>query len=372
MAVRPDFPMNLTAILPLLNQLDFGVYITDLDFRIVLWNRRAEEITGFKASAVVDKCSCDQVLNHVDRTGRPLCSTPLCPMTRAIAGNGPSGKPASLFARRHDARRLPVLANVSPLFDDHGATIGCIQMFRDESEALYDLRLARNVQRRILPQELPKNERIEFDVAFLPHDLVGGDFYDILRIGPNRFGVIVADVTGHGVSAALHTMVLKLLERTIEPCAESPARYLGTLNTEIRRIALPGGFATAVYGVIDAESGEFVYSSAGHCPPLHFHAGSRTVTKLEHGLGLPLGMFDTGAHGEYGQSRVTLEEGDLLLLYTDGIIEVDDENGEMFGTNGLSKLLGQELATDHGLGSNTSTNMYWMLRAKPSFPMTSC
>ena len=100
--MQSDFPIDLTAVRPLLDQLSFGVYITDLDFRIVLWNQRAEEITGFKSSSVVGKCSCDQILNHVDRTGRPLCSTPLCPINRAISGNGPFGKPAPLFARHHD------------------------------------------------------------------------------------------------------------------------------------------------------------------------------------------------------------------------------------------------------------------------------
>jgi sigma-B regulation protein RsbU (phosphoserine phosphatase) len=71
------------------------------------------------------------------------------------------------------------------------------------------------------------------------------------------------------------------------------------------------------------------------------------VTTLELGLGLPLGMFESGAHGEYRESRVNLEEGDVLLLYTDGIIEVDDDNGEMFGMDGLARLFGQKLA-DNG------------------------
>ena len=115
-----EFPLDLGATLPLLNQLDFGVYVIDLDYNLVLWNRRVEEITGFKVSAVVDKCSCEEILNHTDRTGRTLCETALCPMSRATSGDPISGKPASLIARHRDARRLPVLANVAPLRVRHG------------------------------------------------------------------------------------------------------------------------------------------------------------------------------------------------------------------------------------------------------------
>ncbi|MFC2173177.1 PP2C family protein-serine/threonine phosphatase, partial [Acidobacteriota bacterium] len=107
---------------------------------------------------------------------------------------------------------------------------------------------------------------------------------------------------------------------------------------------LPAGFATAVYGILDGNSGEFVYSSAGHIPPLHYHAGTATVTRLKSGLGLPLGMFETGMHGHYRESQVSLEEGDVLLLYTDGIIEVHDDNDEMFGMDGLEGLVERKLS----------------------------
>jgi hypothetical protein len=344
--MQRDFPLNLSAALPIIDQLDFGVYVIDLDFNIVLWNRRAEQITGFKASDVVDKCTCEEILNHTDRTGRPLCGTPLCPMSKALCGDRLSGKPASLIMRRRDTKRLPVLADVAPLSDDDGTTIGCIQMFRDESEALNDLRLARRIQRSILPQILPQSDRVAFDVAFLPHDYVGGDFYDVFRLSGGRYGVIVADVTGHGVSAALHTMVLKLFERAAGAHAEQPARYLEALNTEIGELALPAGFATAVYGIVDATTGAFVYSIAGHSPPLHYHARTGGVTKLESGLGLPLGMFETGAHGDYREASSRLDAGDILLLYTDGIIEVEDDSHEMFGMDGLAGLVERRLSQD--------------------------
>jgi len=335
-----DFPLNLGALLSVLNRLNIGVYITDLDRRILLWNRKAEEITGYRAEHVVGKACRDEVLMHTDKDDRPLCSTDLCPLFRAMMLNKESGEPVIVFAKTADGARIAVSVTVAPLHDEAGNVIGGIETFRDESQRISDLELAGRIQRDLLPRSLPQPAGIRLDVRYYPYDLIGGDFYDVRPLGPGRYGVLVADVSGHGVSAALYTMWLRSLAGVLGTVADRPAEFLGAINRELSRVTLDENFATAFYAVVDAERREVTYCSAGHPPPLHFRAAAGDVSELHTG-GMLLGVVETGS---YEAATVGLEPGDLILCYTDGMTEVIDQQGEMLGQAGLTSLLQREIA----------------------------
>ena len=98
-----SFPLDVDALLSVLNYLNMGVYITDRERRILLWNRKAEEITGYSAESVVGKACHEQVLNHVDKDNHPLCSTDLCPLHRAISLEKESDEPVLVYAKRVQA-----------------------------------------------------------------------------------------------------------------------------------------------------------------------------------------------------------------------------------------------------------------------------
>jgi PAS domain S-box-containing protein len=342
--MKGAFPLDVEVLLSVLNHLNLGVYVTDLDRNIMLWNRKAEEITGYRAADVVGRPCRDQVLTHIDKEGHRLCSTELCPLYRSMQVGKPSQEPVLVYAKKADGMRVAVSVSVAPLRDESGGIVGGIEAFSDESERIYDLEFARKIQENLLPESLPEPPNMRFDVRYYPHDLIGGDFYDVRSIGPGRYGILVADVRGHGVSASLYTMWLKSLTESHRQAAQDPAEFLSALNHELSRFVVTESFATAFYAVVDCERCEVVYANAGHPLPLRFRADGSIAARLE-AHGVPLGIT-----GDVDYSAVTtpLHEGDLLVCYTDGATEVRDRHGRMLGEEGLARLVSEELGRGDG------------------------
>lgn len=330
-----EFPLDLKRLKQVLDYLNDGVYLTDLDRRILLWNRRAEEITGWKAEQVVGTRCRDGILEHVDTHGHGLCESDLCPLLRAMRTDSPSREPVLVYARKADGRRIPVSTSVAPLRDQTGEVVGGIEVFRDESARLADMEFARRVQQHALPAELPGNDSVTFEVGYYSHDLVGGDFYWVKELRPGAFGCLVADVRGHGVSAALYTMVLSSHLAGLAELAEEPGRLMGALNEHLEELTVAESFASAVYLVVDSNAWELRYSNAGHPPPLLLDGERGEVTELA-AHGPFLGMF---VPQEYEESTLALPRQGGLLCYSDGAVEVHGKDGEEFGIERLKQYL---------------------------------
>jgi len=327
---------NLAAVL---RSLNMAVYITDLDRRIVLWNRKAEEITGYKAEDIVGSACHDNILNHVDKHGRRLCTTNLCPLYRAIHLNKESREPIIVYAKTRDGKRVAVSVMTAPLRDEEGRVIGGVETFREETARMHDLEFARRIQRALLPETMPSPPGYEFEARYYPHDLIGGDFYDVRQLDASRYALFLADVRGHGVSAALYTMSLKNLSDRCGDMAADPEKFLSAVNRELGRVTVDESFATAFYGLLDSATGALQYCNAGHPPPLHYRAATGEVTELA-SHGLPLGIVED----EIGENdSVTLAKGDLVLLYTDGLTEAADRAGRMIGVETLIAMLKKEM-----------------------------
>ena len=130
-------------------------------------------------------------------------------------------------------------------------------------------------------------------------------------------------------------MMLKSLEEQASARAAEPARFMAAINAELSRFVVDESFATAFYAVVDMAQGSLRYTNAGHPSPMHFHRADGTVTEMDtHGL--PLGIV---AGGGYAEGSVQLAPGDLLLCYTDGIVEVNDRTGKLLGTPWLAAVL---------------------------------
>ncbi len=326
-----EFPLDLERLKQVLDYLNDGVYLTDLDRCILLWNRRAEEITGWKAEQVVGTRCRDGILEHIDGHGCRLCSSDLCPLLRAMRTDSPSREPVLVYARKADGRRLPVSTSVAPLRDETGRVVGGIEVFRDESTRLRDMEFAKRVQQHTLPAELPGNDSVTFEVGYYPHDLVGGDFCWVKELEPGVFGCLVADVRGHGVSAALYTMVLSSHLSSLAEVTGEPGRLMGVLNEHLEELTVAESFASAVYLILDSNAWTLRYSNAGHPPPLLLDSGTGEVTDLEAQSPF-LGMF---VPQEYEETALDLPERGVLLAYTDGAIEVHGRDGEEFGIERL-------------------------------------
>ena len=214
-----------------------------------------------------------------------------------------------------------------------------------------ELEVARQIQLSILPRSLPQNGRFEFAARMIPMSAVGGDFYDVLQLENGSLAVAVGDVTGHGVPAALLMALTVTLLRAEARRLDSPSEVLQAVNRELMAVNDTGRFVTALYGILDASSGTFHYARAGHSLPLVLDAGRQPV-EVSHGVGQPLGLFE-----ELLLDEATLDfaPGSLMLIYTDGVTEAVNPQGEFFGDE---RLLATVRSSD-GAGPDQTCEAVW-------------
>jgi serine phosphatase RsbU (regulator of sigma subunit) len=197
-----------------------------------------------------------------------------------------------------------------------------------------DLKIARNIQRGIIPQRIPDWRGLQFAVSFMPMQEVSGDYYDYFNFGSNRLGVLVSDVSGHGVPAAFITAISKLLFTNYK--LDSPSEILGNANSELLDLVKQQGYLTCFYGIFDSEY-EMTYSIAGHPRPILFKRKTKDIVILD-GEGTFLGMFDD-ARDHFRDYKIKLEPGDKLFVFTDGLIEGQNDDGEQFQQENLIKYI---------------------------------
>ncbi len=159
---------------------------------------------------------------------------------------------------------------------------------------------------------------------------MSGDYYDVLRLGDHRLGICIADVVGKGVSAALLMANVQAAVRAFASDSVSPAQVCGKVNTLLHENIATGKFVTFLYGIPDGEMRTFQYSNAGHLYPILVSGGSSRM--LEQGRAV-LGVFPAWT---YEDSMIEMRTGDRLLLFTDGITEASNANGEEFGEAGIA------------------------------------
>ena len=197
-----------------------------------------------------------------------------------------------------------------------------------------DLRVARQIQRSLLPANVPQVVGLEFAVHYEPAYQIGGDFYDFIWHDPSHLGLAVGDVAGKAISAALYMARLTSELRSRAAIARTPARLLRRVNQEIAQLGDDGMFATLVYCIYDLENRSLVFTNAGHCVPL-LRRGDRVFPlQAERAHTPPLGVTP---ELEAAEARVQLHSGDMLLMVSDGILEARDARGNDYGLSRLSR-----------------------------------
>jgi sigma-B regulation protein RsbU (phosphoserine phosphatase) len=209
-----------------------------------------------------------------------------------------------------------------------------------------DLQLAREVQEALLPREYPifaglgvsGQNALSFAHYYLPAAAVGGDFFDIFALSQTRAGILVCDVMGHGLRAALITAIIRALLEELRPMMHQAGRFLEALNLRLRavleRVEEPF-VATAFYMIADTATKEVSYANAGHPGPLRICRKAGTVEALGRERkqnGPALGIFDSAA---FPTSRAPFDNGDCVVLFTDGLFEVYSPGGQEFGKEAL-------------------------------------
>lgn len=221
------------------------------------------------------------------------------------------------------------------------------ELQRRTAEMEADVLMARQVQEAFLPRLYPvfprgvpvESSALRFAHRYVPATTLGGDFFDVVPLSDTKCGVLVCDVMGHGVRAGLLTALIRGVVGELDERTASPARVLAEINHSLAPVLEQTGqpvFATAFFGVIDTANDSLLYGNAGHPPPL-IRRGDGSLLRLTPADPEPAaGIF---AEFAYTQQRCDFRAGDLLLGYTDGVVEAPDAEGNFFGDQRLAAVV---------------------------------
>lgn len=201
------------------------------------------------------------------------------------------------------------------------------------AELDHEMKRVAELQRSLLPPKLPDIPSLDIAVSYETARRAGGDYYDLLDLGDGRWGVLIADVSGHGTPAAVVMAMLRtMLHAQCYQCA-TPSELLATANRQLFNHSdrYDGTFVTAFYGIFDPRDRSLRYTCAGHNPPLWVDRNIN-VRELDEAQALPLAVLPDQS---FPESTIALHQGDTLILYTDGITEAFNAAGEAYGRERL-------------------------------------
>jgi phosphoserine phosphatase RsbU/P len=313
-----------------LGKTDLDVFCADHAFRAMEDERRIVE-TGEPIVNLEEKETWpDGRVTWVSSTKMPLCD----PRGRVI---GTFGISRDITLRKRAEQELERVAGE----------------LRTKNQALEeDLGMARELQNALLPQQFPRFPRgstesdsaIHFHHFYRPSTVVSGDFFDVFEIEENVAGLFICDVMGHGVRAALVASILRALVNELEPVWKEPSEFMGQLNRALRRILKHTRvplFASAFYVVADLTTGRLSHANAGHPCPLRFRRGGgpESLMRLDGcKLGPALGLLD---EAEYPSAHTEIVMPETVLLFTDGLFEVEAQDGSLYDYQALRGAVGQ-------------------------------
>lgn len=230
-----------------------------------------------------------------------------------------------------DARLLALFANQA------AAAIETARLHKDaiEKERIErELEVAAAIQRQILPRDLPAVAGLEIAAKNVPTRQVGGDYFDFFPLSGGRLAFLVADVSGKGVPAALLVSTVHAAVHLQIDEARTVAELIGRIDRHLQKYAATRKFLTCFFGLLEPDSGTLRYVSAGHNPAL-LRRASGSIEQIK-ATGVPIGMFPNAS---WREETVSMERGDLLCVYSDGITEALDAADEEFGLDRLSRLM---------------------------------
>jgi len=203
-----------------------------------------------------------------------------------------------------------------------------------------ELKVVADIQRSLLPKTIPAIPTLGLAASYQTSQWAGGDYYDFFPRPDGKWGLLIADVSGHGTPAAVLMAVTHSLAHGFPGPHDPPSALLDRVNHQLATLytADNEAFVTAFYGIYDPATRRLSYSSAGHNPPRLMRCSDETVQSLEGARSLPLGLF---ADEVYGDTTLALRPGDRLAFYTDGITEAASADGTMYGLERLDAILGR-------------------------------
>lgn len=202
------------------------------------------------------------------------------------------------------------------------------------------LETAREVQSRLLPERAPRLPGYDIAGVCIPAYEIGGDYFDYIPLPGDRLGLAVADVTGHGISSALVMTAFRVLLRTKARTKASPAQIANRINRLLPEFAGEANFVTLLYAILEGTPGILTYTTCGHPPPLLLQANGEVIQSNQRNTALGIAR-----RPNYRDERLQMCPGDILVLYTDGVIELMNPEGEAFGLSRLVQVIRQNQAS---------------------------
>lgn len=211
---------------------------------------------------------------------------------------------------------------------------------RIKSEIDDELETAQRIQEGLLPKELPDMINLKSAAIYIPAGKVGGDLFDIIITPRQKIAILIFDVSGHGIPAALIGAMAKMLFAHHLEKTDSPAEVFSLVNKQLCHFIQTEQYLTAFLGILDPVNNLLTYSRAGHVPPLVYHADRQKVTRLD-SKGFFIGHSALLPVAEYGNETIHLRSDDKVLFYTDGLTEGYNSGGELYGSKRLMDIFAE-------------------------------
>jgi serine phosphatase RsbU (regulator of sigma subunit)/anti-sigma regulatory factor (Ser/Thr protein kinase) len=220
----------------------------------------------------------------------------------------------------------------------HALVEATYKLGRIHSELEDEMETAKRIQEGLMPKELPETVNLRAHAIYIPAGKVGGDLYDIIITPRQKIAILIFDVSGHGIPAALIGAMAKMLFANYIEKTESPAEVFREVNKQLCHFIKTEQYLTAFLGFIDPIKNTMTYSRAGHVPPLVYSSKSSTIEKLD-SKGFFIGHSALLSMAEYWDQQVQLAPDDKILFYTDGLTEGCSEDGKLYGSERLKNVL---------------------------------
>jgi PAS domain S-box-containing protein len=319
-----------------------AILAIDLDGKVIIWNRAMEILTGVKAEEMLGKGDYEHSLPFYEYRRPILVDMVLKPYEGYEAeyfsfqreGTAVVGEVFISTFGRHGSY---LLAKATALCDNNGKIVGAIESIRDMTErrqieqnlerTRVELHVAAEIQKSFIPKKTPIIPHFEVAAITIPAREVGGDFYDFISLPEGKYGLVIADVAGKSIPAALFMALSRMIIRVSATHQSEASEVLKNANNMIALDATAGMFVTLLYGVLDGEALTLNYANAGHPTPLLFRAENCNYEE-EAATGIALGAKEGIA---YEQRTITFSPGDMAVFYTDGVTEAMNLEGELFG-----------------------------------------
>ena len=344
---------SLADIIDFLPDATFAI---DREGIVITWNREMEKLTGIPAASMIGRgdyeyslpfyrdrrpmlanlvfipdAELESLYTHVQREGNVLVVDTFIP--------GQEGRPGRFF-----------WAKASPLYDPEGTVTGAIESIRDITErremegrlarSNAELQIAADIQMSFMPKVLPRIAGFDIAARAIMAKEVGGDFFDVIpfeivALDKGTLGLLIADVSGKGVPAALFMALSRIVVRVNALWHPDPAQAIYDANNIIAGDAKSGMFVTLFFGRLREKDRTLTYVNAGHNPPVVFRSKTGVLEELP-ATGIILGAFE---NQDYFSRSLVIEPDDVVVMYTDGVTEAIDARDEPFGVPRLNAII---------------------------------